>query len=346
MGTNLVGPDYKKEQTTANLPSALLTSQQGHESDLLMRLAFKSPTNGMVYFIPQGAISVTTPNVGIKTPTPSVDFDVNGATRIRGNLATDAGAQFTTDVQVGGGLGVNMASPNPGGEILYVNGVTKLGANAYQTTHTGGPLTAEMAATFEADAYFKSSIRIQTDPSVQIQGANFVYTKTSYASVDVQSSVTSPITMTTAGFSTDDIFLVTSYASSGPVEFDLGIGRTIVLMPGDAASFICVDGATQKWGCIGQSSVAAQIKVTGNITGTNNNFNFPTGYDCTNSIVYSSVIRLSGTGLSTPMPYYGSGTDYATISLVPGSPDKISVTVGTGSTYYPTSVVYVTLIKI
>ena len=52
MGTNLIGPDYKKETTTALLPNALLASQLGFESDLLKRMCFKSPINGIRYFEP------------------------------------------------------------------------------------------------------------------------------------------------------------------------------------------------------------------------------------------------------------------------------------------------------
>jgi hypothetical protein len=49
---NLVGPTYKKESTTADLPSQLVTSQMGFESDGDKRMLFKSPTNGNVYYYP------------------------------------------------------------------------------------------------------------------------------------------------------------------------------------------------------------------------------------------------------------------------------------------------------
>jgi hypothetical protein len=49
----LYGPDYKKEATTANVPSVIQTSQQVHETDGRKRMAFNSPTNGIIHYLPQ-----------------------------------------------------------------------------------------------------------------------------------------------------------------------------------------------------------------------------------------------------------------------------------------------------
>jgi hypothetical protein len=54
--TLLIGANLMKERATATLPSQLLVSQSGFESDLRLRMMFNSPTNGPVYFLPQDSL--------------------------------------------------------------------------------------------------------------------------------------------------------------------------------------------------------------------------------------------------------------------------------------------------
>jgi hypothetical protein len=102
MGTNLIGPDLKKEGPTATLPSSLVNNQMGFETDLQQRMLFKSPTNGSVYYNPQGVILAVSPGVGINTATPDSDCQIVGslhATIMQWDhtLTGAAGSSLSTD---------------------------------------------------------------------------------------------------------------------------------------------------------------------------------------------------------------------------------------------------------
>lgn len=104
MGDALVGPNYKKEATTAALPSALLTSQMGFETDALKRILFKSPTNGNMYFLPQGIITQTTPSLVV-----GGDESITGDLEITGNTTFDS----DTYVSYGALLRFSGSGPQP-----------------------------------------------------------------------------------------------------------------------------------------------------------------------------------------------------------------------------------------
>jgi hypothetical protein len=124
MGINLVGPDLKKEATTALLPTALLVSQEGFESDGTKRMGFNSPSNGMVYYYP-GNPDTNYTGTGILSGTNSVSGALN-------SLASSQtfNDQLNTQTSLGGGPSITQGPFN-----IFIG---QLSGQAYGTVGSGG----------------------------------------------------------------------------------------------------------------------------------------------------------------------------------------------------------------